>query len=130
MTTVTNERTLRRLTVAMLFLALAAPAGAQAPGDWQRMAAALQPGTRIELHLTDGTRVQGTLVVQDADALVVNPRTRIPVAPWRVGYSEIQSLDVKPKGTLTPGTKVLIGIGTGAGVAFLTLLLLFATIAD
>ena len=121
---------MRMVTIAALIAALATPAGAQDATDWQRMVEALSAGTRLELHLDDGTRVQGTLVAHDANVLVVNPRTRIPVAPWRVAYSEIRSIEVRRDGALAPGTKVLIGIGTGAGVAFLTLLILVASIAD
>jgi hypothetical protein len=123
-------RTLRALTIAALVAALAAPAGAQDARDWQRMVGELKAGTRIELYLEDGTRVQGTLVTHDVDVLVLNPRTRIPVAPWRVAYSEIRSIDVKRDGAMSPGTKVLVGVGIGAGVAFLTLLILVASIAD
>src|SRR5687768_7996022 len=108
---VMNVLSVRGLTTAILMAALAAPARAQEPRDWQRMAAALTPGTRLELHLEDGTRVQGTFMFQDADVLVLNPRTRIPVAPWRVAHSEIRSIDVKKDGALTPGAKVLVGIG-------------------
>ena len=125
-----NARLVRGLTAAVLMVAIAVPARAQEAGDWQRMAAAMKPGTRVELHLGDGTRVQGTFMFAEADVVVLNPRTRIPVAPWRVAYSEIRSMDVKKDGALTPGTKVLIGIGTGAGVAFLTLLILAVSIAD
>jgi hypothetical protein len=117
------------LSVVMLVM-LAVPARAQDTQDWQRIVAALSTGTRLELQLEDGTRVQGTLLLGEADTLVLSPRTRIPVAPWRIAYSEIRSIDVKRDGALSPGSKVLIGIGAGAGVAFLTLLILVATIAD
>ena len=125
-----RARILRALTIAVLTMALAAPAGAQDAQDWQRMVAELKAGTRIELYLEDGSHVQGTLVTHDADVLVLNPRTRIPVAPWRVAYSEIRSIDVKRDGAMSPGIKVLVGVGIGAGVAFLTLLILVASIAD
>ena len=111
-------------------LALAAPARAEQPRDWQRLAATLQPGTRLEVHLTDGSHVDGTLVVQDAEVLVVNPRTRIPVAPWRVAYAEIQSIDVKQRDGLSPGAKVLIGHGAGAAAVFVGLLIAVAAISD
>jgi len=125
-----STRTLRGTTIGVLILALAAPARAQETQDWQRMAASLKPGARVELHLKDGSHVDGTLVVQDADVLVVNPRTRIPVAPWRVGYSEIQSIDVKRREGLSPGAKVLVGIGVGAGAVFIGLLIAVASISD
>ena len=51
---------------------------------------------------------------------VFNPKTRIPVAPWRIGYAEIRSLDVKPSADgMRPGTKVLVGIGAGVGAFML-----------
>jgi hypothetical protein len=123
-------RTLRRTAIAIIVLALAAPARAEQARDWQRLAATLPPGTRLEVHLTDGSHVDGTLVVQDAEVLVVNPRTRIPVAPWRVAYTEIQSIDVKPRGGLSPGAKVLVGLGVGAAAVFVGLLIAVAAISD
>ena len=123
-------RSLRGTTIALMVLALAAPARAGQARDWQRLAATLQPGTRLEVHLTDGSHVDGTLVVQDADVLVVNPRTRIPVAPWRVGYAEIQSIDVKRHDGLSPGAKVLVGVGVGAAAVFVGLLIAVAAISD
>jgi hypothetical protein len=123
-------RTVRATTIAVLVLALAAPARAEQPRDWQRLAATLQPGTRLEVHLTDGSHVDGTLVVQDAEVLVVNPRTRIPVAPWRVAYAEIQSIDVKQRDGLSPGAKVLVGLSVGAAAVFVGLLIAVAAISD
>jgi len=123
-------RTLRETTIVVLVLALAAPARAGQPRDWQRLAATLQPGTRLEVHLTDGSHVDGTLVVQDAEVLVVNPRTRIPIAPWRVAYAEIQSIDVKHRDGLSPGAKVLVGLGVGAAAVFVGLLIAVAAISD
>jgi hypothetical protein len=118
------------LTIAALIAALAVPAGAQGPDDWQRMVAPLAPGTRLELHLADGTGVDFTLVVHDGDVLVLNPRTRVPVDPWRVAYSEIRSIDVKKGAGMSPGAKVLAGIGIGAGVVFVTFLIVLASIDD
>jgi len=123
-------RTARATTIAVLVLALAVPARAEQPRDWQRLAATLPSGTRLELHLTDGSHVDGTLVVQDAEVLVVNPRTRIPVAPWRVAYAEIQSIDVKQRDGLSPGAKVLLGLSVGAAAVFVGLLIAVAAISD
>ena len=90
-----NTRTRRFGTITLLAIALAAPARAQDARDWQQLSATLRPGSRLELHLKDGSNVDGTLVAQDDERVVINPRTRIPVAPWRVAFSEIQSIDVK-----------------------------------
>lgn len=85
---------------------------------------------RLELHLDDGSHVDGTLVARDADRLVIAPRTRIPVAPWRVEYREIRSRDDKAHDGLSPGAKVLVGFGVGAAVVFVGLLIAVASIAD
>ena len=112
-----KKHTMNRLMAALLILSLAAPAAAQNAGDFARLAASLQAGARVELALADGTRLEGTVLGQEGDILVVNPKTRIPVAPWRIGYAEIRSLDVKsPRDGMRPGTKVLIGIGVAFGV--------------
>jgi hypothetical protein len=126
----TNNHGLPALTIVALTLALAVPARAQEPGDWRQMTAALQPGTRLELHLKDGSHVDGRLVVQDVDVLVVNPRTRIPVAPWRVSYAEIDSIEIHRREGLSPGAKVLLGIGVGAAAVFVGLLIAVAAISD
>ena len=111
----------RHVPATMLVLSLAVPAAAQSPSrDWKPLVSSLQPGTRIELDLEDGTHVEGTLLAHADDGFVFNPKTRIPVAPWRVAHSEIRALDVKRSGGgMKPGTKVLIGIGVGVGVSFL-----------
>lgn len=113
----------RRLACAVLVVSSAVPATAQQPSrDWEQVAAALKPGARVEVDLADGTHVQGTVLGQDQDrgALVVSPKTRIPVEPWRIGYSEIRSIEQKgPRDGMRPGTKVLLGIGIGVGVTML-----------
>ena len=123
-------RTRRLATIALLMMILGAPAGAQEPRDWQQLAATLRPGSRLELHLKDGSHVDGTLVARDAELVVINPRTRIPVPPWRVAFSEIQSIDVKRRDGLSPGAKVLVGFGAGAAAVFVGLLIAVASISD
>jgi hypothetical protein len=108
----------RGLPSVLLVLSLALPAAGQPPPrDWRQLVSTLPPGTRMELDLLDGTHVEGTLIAHEADAFLFNPKTRIPVTPWRIALSEIRALDVKASGGgMRPGTKVLIGIGVGLGV--------------
>jgi hypothetical protein len=107
-----------RLAVAVLALSLATPVAAQDPSrDFEQLAASLAPGTRIELDLADGTHIEGTVLAQEERGFVFNPKTRLPVTPWRIDYSEIRSLEQKTRGDgMRPGTKVLLGIGVGAAV--------------
>ena len=113
------KRTINRCVSAWLMaVMLAAPAAAQdASRDWKPLASSLKPGARVELDLADGTHIEGTVLGQEVDLLVVSPRTRIPVSPWRIAYREIRGIDVKStqREGMRPGTKVLIGIGVGLG---------------
>jgi hypothetical protein len=113
----------RRLVCAGLAVSMTAPAAAQEPSaNWEQVAIALKPGTRVEVDLADGTHVQGTVLGQDAAraALVVSPKTRIPVDPWRIDYAEIRPIEEKsPREGMRPGTKVLLGIGIGLGALML-----------
>src|SRR5262245_55913094 len=110
-----------RLAAALLLLSFAMPASAQDTArDWAALAASLVPGARVELDLADGTHVDGTVLAQEEGGFVFNPKTRIPVAPWRVEYSEIRSLDVKhAREGMRPGNKVLLGVGIGVGTFLL-----------
>jgi hypothetical protein len=123
-----KKLTLRRLATALLLLSFALPASAQDTArDWRTLAASLAPGARVELDLADGTHVEGTLLAQEEGRFVFSPKTRIPVAPWRVEYSEIRSLDVKhAREGMRPGNKVLLGVGIGVGTFLLLAAILVA----
>ena len=116
-----NVQICNRLASALLVLLLAAPASAQNPArDWTPLARLLAPGARVELDLADGTHVEGTVLAHEGERFVFSPKTRLPVAPWRIDYSEIRSIDQKRHSDgMRPGTKVLLGIGIGAGLVFL-----------
>ena len=105
------------LPAVLLVLSFAVQAAAQPARDWRQLVSSLQPGTRVDVDLTDGTHVEGTVIAQETDAFVINPKTRIPVMPWRIAHTEIRALDVKRSGGgMKPGITVLIGVGVGAGV--------------
>ena len=118
-----------RSMAALLVLVLAGPATAQGSRDWAPLASSLRPGMRIELDLADGSHVDATVLGHDLDRLVISPRTRIPVAPWRVDYAEIRAIEVKPhqRDGMRPGTKVLIGIGVGVGTLLIASLIAVAS---
>ena len=121
-----------RLACATLVLSMALPAAAQDPSrDWTALAASLAPGARVELDLADGTHVEGTVLAQEEGRFVFNPKTRIPVAPWRVEYSEIRALDVKHgREGMRPGNKVLLGAGIGVATFLLMAAILVASAYD
>ena len=104
-----------RFVASMMMIALAAaPLGAQErameTAAWQSLASTLQPGTFVEVRLKDGAHFKGTLMQRSADHLVVKPRTRVPVPAREIPFAELESIDVAKKG-MSPGMKVLIGVG-------------------
>jgi hypothetical protein len=121
----------RRLVRVVMAILFAAPGWAQSreAQTWRAFAASLKPGALVELDLRDGTWVEGTLLSTATDTLVINPRTRIPVATWTIAYSEIVSMAPGRDG-LKPGLKVAIGIGVGAAVTVLVTALLAIAIGD
>jgi len=122
-----------RLVAVALAMALAAPAGAQTDqaATWRTFAANLRPGARVDVALADGTQVHGTVIATSDESLVVNPKTRIPVDPWTIGLSEIRSIEVRNKHDgLSPGAKVLIGVGAGTAAFFTVMVILLAAWSD
>ena len=109
------------LLVALLAVPTAPAAGAQAPAPrdsadaWRALAERLQPGAPVDIHLKDGTRVQGQLVQVTADAVSVKPRTRIAVPIRDIPFSTIDQIEMRRPG-MSPGAKVLIGVGIAGGV--------------
>jgi len=93
---------------------------------WRRFATALPVGTVVRVELTDGTRVRGTLMAVDPDAVVLKPRTRLPEPARRVPFATIASIELE-RGGIGAGKAVVIGMAAGAAtfVAFLTVMVAF-----
>jgi len=112
--------TLRSLLACVLILLMAAvpvPASAQtSPSNWHAVAAGLPPQALVTVQLVDGTRVQGYLTDVTDSTIVVQPRTRLRVAPRTLDISSIRSLAPVKAGT-SPGGKVVKVIG-GVGMTF------------
>ena len=121
---------MKPVLVYLLVVLIAAPAaGAQPPAPrdpadaWRALAERLQPGAPVDIHLKDGTRVQGQLVQVTADAVSVKPRTRIAVPIRDIPFATIDQIEMRRPG-MSPGAKVLIGVGVAGGV----MLALFAAL--
>jgi hypothetical protein len=122
--------TIRTVLCVMLMAVLAAPAPAQDRAletkAWQSLAAALQPGTFIEVRMKDGTRFKGTFVQRlDADVMVVKPLTRVAVPAREITIADVESIARAKKG-MSPAQKILIGIGVGVGTMALVGALILA----
>ena len=117
------------LPVLLLILTMATPSFAQGQGDvWRGFAQKVDVGTRVKLRLDDGQRVVATLIAANADVLLVQPRTRVPVPVQRIGYERIVSLERDDGRGIGAGKAVAIGVASGVGAFLGTLLILIATI--
>ena len=117
------------LPVLLMIITLATPSWAQAQGDiWRAFAQKIDVGTRVKVRIDDGQRVVATLIAADADGILVQPRTRIPVPVQRIAYDRIASLERDNTRGVGAAKAVAIGVASGVGAFLGTLLILIATI--
>ena len=81
-----------RALTTLLVIALASPAfagqpRATEPAVWRALAESVSPGSPIRIQLTDGRRFTAVLVEAQADAVLLQPKTRmaVPVQAVRCG---------------------------------------------
>lgn len=111
-------------------LALPAAASAQAQGDiWRAFAEKLDVGTEVNVRLRGGERFKASLVAVQDDAVLLQPKTRVPVPVQPVPYDAILSLEQRREGGMGAGKAAAIGIASGAAT-FIALLLILASTLD
>jgi hypothetical protein len=121
----------RRICASLLVVVLAASAaGAQDKSDvWHAFAEHLAPGAFVVVTLRDGKSLQGRLVQVAPDAITVLPKTRIAVPARELRFADIMSIDSRKEG-MSPGAKVLSGVGAAAGVLTVIVLVMLANWRD
>lgn len=110
------------------------PAAGQAgagrdPDVWRRYVRQLPPGSRVRLELLDGRRLTGTLMGLDGDAVVVQPRTRLPEPERVIPLDQLAWLEPDAGGA-GAGRAVAIGVLSGAASFLALLLVTFALYSD
>jgi hypothetical protein len=110
---------LKTMLTHMLVLALAtSPVTAQERQDplnhWRAFAEQLPPGALVTVHLRSGERVEGHVIEVTAEALHLNPKTRVAVPFRALRFDAIESIDRRKEG-MSAGAKVLIWTGIVAG---------------
>jgi len=117
------------LTVALATTSVAAQQSADEARSWRALAGTLEPAAMVSIRLKDGKHIVGTILDHSDDSLVLKPRTRIPVAARAIAFSDIESIERKKTG-MSPGAKVLIGVGVGIGALMFGVLLAFVAYGD
>jgi len=123
--------TIHVLTAAILIVSTATHAiAAQAsPEIWRNLAERVDVGTDINVRLNDGQRFRATLVGVRPDAVLLQPKTRVPVPVQAVPYEAIVRLERTRPG-IGAGKAAAIGVATGVGAFFATLAVLLAIVGD
>jgi len=117
------------LAVALTTSSLAAQQPTDETRSWRALAATLEPAAMVSIRLKDGKHIVGTIIDHSDDSLVLKARTRVPVAARAIAFSDIESIERKKVG-LSPGAKVLLGVGVGVGALMFGVLIAFAAYAD
>jgi hypothetical protein len=106
-------------------------AAAQVNADvWRGFAKKVDAGTELTVRLREGKRFRAVFIEARDAALVLQPKTRVPVAVQEVPYDAIVSLERRQQGGMGAAKAAAIGVGAGAATFFGILLILFATIDD
>jgi hypothetical protein len=124
------DQSIRLVTALLIVLVSAHGMAAQAAPDvWRSFAERIAVGSELNVRLTDGRRVRATLVGVRADAVLLQPKTRIPVPVQAIPYEEIVRMEPRKPGA-GAGKAVAIGVATGVGTFFGILALMFAAVGD
>lgn len=124
---------MKALVTFALMLSLLMPASvrAQVPADvWRGFAQKIDVGTELTITLQDGTRFRAMLVAVRDDAVLLQPKTRVPVPVQPVAYDAIASMERRKTGGVGAGKAAAIGVASGVGTFFAMLLILVAAVGD
>jgi len=125
------HRTSHFIITALLIVLMAVKSvAAQTTADvWRSFAERVDVGTELNVRLDDGRRMRATLVGVRADAVLLQPKTRIPVSIQAVPYDAIVRMEPRKAGH-SAAKAVAIGVATGVGAFFGIMLLIVAAVAD
>jgi hypothetical protein len=110
-----------------------APAAPVATADSQVLAdfvERLDLGTRVKVTVGDNKTIRGTLVKRTAEALVLQPRTRVPEPLLEIKYADLLAIEPEPRSSGGTAKAVAIGVAVGVGAAVGTLFILAALLSD
>jgi hypothetical protein len=120
---------LRSGIIYLLVALLAVPAAHAQPHDsavmWRDFAQKLPVGALVRVRTRAGQTLEGHLVQTTGEAVRLNLKTRIPVPIREVAFADIDTIDRRHDGW-SPGAKVLLGVGIGAGAALIMFLSLLS----
>jgi hypothetical protein len=90
----------------------------------------LPPGTSVKVERTSGRSLRGTLMKATADAIVVQPRTRLPEPPIEIPLAEVLTVTPESGNGGSIGKAIAAGVAAGAGAALVTFFVLLSIFSD
>lgn len=124
-----------RMIAAVLIVTLLLPGvvlgqGASSDDTWRDFARRIDVGSELKVRLVDGTRFRATLIRADDSALLLQPKTRVPVPVQSVLYPAVASLEIPKQGGMGAGKAIAIGAASGAAAFWAMLAIAFAVWSD
>ena len=106
------------LVVAILaFGATGASAQQSEATAWRQVAEAIPLGSRVKVQMTNGKRLNGTLMRVDGNAVMIKRNTRNPEPAVVVPFDQVSALEREQKGDgMNFGKAIAISVATGAGL--------------
>lgn len=96
---------------------------------WRSFAERIAVGTELNVRLENGQRFRATLVGIQPDAVLLQPKTRIPVPVQAVSYQAIVAMEPRKAGAGV-GKAVAIGAASGVATFFGIMAVLLAAVGD
>jgi hypothetical protein len=123
-----------RIVIALFVVVMVSvqPALAQVANTaevWRAFAEKVDVGSPLKVRLNDGRTFTATLVQAQPGALLLQPKTRVPVPVQPVPYDAILSIE-RARGGIGAGKAAAIGVVAGVGAFFATLLIFIAIAYD
>jgi hypothetical protein len=129
-------RTHRTSALALVLIAVLIfprPAHAQVTANadiWRAFAEKLDTGKTLKVRLMSGQRFKATLLQVSAEGITVQPRTRVPVPPQVVSFTDVASLEVDAGKGASMAKAVAVGAAVAAGTFFALMAWAFAVWGD
>jgi hypothetical protein len=117
--------------VIILIVSVAPPSAfAQSESDgaaWRMLAEKLEGGAAVDMRLRDGRHFKATFIGAREQTMVVQRKTRVPVAVEEVPYEAIASMSRVAPASMSGGKIAAIALGSaGAAIGVLYLIALAA----
>lgn len=120
----------RVMTTALIVLMVVPRVTAQTTSEiWKSFAEQTNVGTELKVRMNDGRRFRATLVGIRESAMLVQPRTRIPVPIQAVPFEDVSQIE-RTKPGIGAGKAVAIGVATGVGTFFGILAIMLSLVSD